>query len=689
MAVNKLESMNALSDKLFNNSLNKMQKKLDKVTSKMQERLKDFSDKVEKIFSKLYNRIDKIIDAVKKMSNKLDSSSDKIGNSFKKIQKDINKSLDKSLEKVRSFSSNVNESFNSLKDFSKGFVLQIEKDSPKAFENFSNSVSNLTEKLQFTKGLQDNETMLRQMGVTNPEEVNAQAHSLEKRWGDASNSVLKTANAMSQGLGYSMEMSMSTLENFYEKGGNLNGDMLEQLQNSLPQIKKMGMSVEDYLGVMTNGAKKGMSSENTFKGLEESIAAIESLDKNRLNEITSTLNIDAQNLEGKSSFDILQTMLKEANDPVKKTALTSIFTETGQEAGINFMLGLGGTDVDPSKLENFKRTGDGIKDMMASVESYIADKAGGILPYLEAFSSMNELISPVMSTLTSLNKIIPITTILTEAWAIVQGFLNGVMALNPVSLIVLAIIALVAYIAIAINYYDEWGAAMLQFLGPIGWVINAFMAIKDHWDSIVEAFKVGGINGIIGGFMRIRIVLIDAFLKPLKQILETIEQFDPTGLSTKALKRIHQIRVENKLITDEEQKGGQLPSSPLKSNIGEPTKLNDVKIENPINFNPFNQNNLNQKATVEQKNLYDGNKTDRGLGKSKGFTPQKTKEDINSVTQQASQEKRIEIKIDSFIKGGVQVSNNGQGNGMSSTDLETWFKEMFQRIIINAENATN
>ncbi|WP_312313362.1 phage tail tape measure protein [Empedobacter brevis] len=657
MAVTKLEIMLELSDKLFNNALNNVQQRLDNVTNKMKAKLKSFA-----------------LDA---------------GISFIILHERIKEATNKIMANLEPFTTRFGKVFNNIKNIVSSVSSQIRGAfSSESMSNLLGAFKKLKDELQFTKGLQANETMLRQMGIPNPEEINAKAHSLEKRWGDASNNVLKTANVMSNGLGYSMEMSMGTLENFYEKGGNLNGDMLEQLQNSLPQIKQMGMSVEDYLGVMTNGAKKGMSSENTFKGLEQSISAIENLDKNKLNEITSALNIGPQNLEGKSSFDILQTMLKEANDPAKKAALTSIFTETGQEAGINFMLGLGGTDVDPSNLENFKGAGDGIKDMMASVESYIADKAGGILPYLEAFSSMNDLISPFFTILTSLNQIIPITTGLTKAWAIVQGFLNGVMALNPVSLIVLAIIALVAYIAIAINYYDEWGAAMLQFLGPIGWVINAFMAIKDHWDSIVEAFKVGGINGIIGGFMRIRIVLIDAFLKPLKQILETIEQFDPTGLSTKALKRIHQIRVENKLITDEEQKGGRLPSSPLKSNIGEPTKLNDVKIENPINFNPLNQNNLNQKTTTEQKSLY-GNFSSKGLGKSKDFTPQKTKEDINTVTKQASQEKRIEIKIDSFIKGGVQVSNNGQGNGMSSADLETWFKEMFQRIIINAENATN
>ncbi|MGV0855810.1 phage tail tape measure protein [Empedobacter brevis] len=638
MAVNKLEIMLELSDKLFNNALNNVQQRLDNVTNKMKAKLKSFA-----------------LDA---------------GISFIILHERIKEATNKIMANLEPFTTRFGKVFNNIKNIVSSVSSQIRGAfSSESMSNLLGAFKKLKDELQFTKGLQANETMLRQMGIPNPEEINAKAHSLEKRWGDESNNVLKTANVMSNGLGYSMEMSMGTLENFYEKGGNLNGDMLEQLQNSLPQIKQMGMSVEDYLGVMTNGAKKGMSSENTFKGLEQSISAIENLDKNKLNEITSALNINPNNLEGKSSFDILQTMLKEANDPAKKAALTSIFTETGQEAGINFMLGLGGTDVDPSNLENFKGAGDGIKDMMASVESYIADKAGGILPYLEAFSSMNDLISPFFTILTSLNQIIPITTGLTKAWAIVQGFLNGVMALNPVSLIVLAIIALVAYIAIAINYYDEWGAAMLQFLGPIGWVINAFMAIKDHWDSIVEAFKT---DGIIGGLKRIHIVLMDTFLKPLQQILEIIQNFDPTGLSTKALKRINQIRFEHELVTK-----------------GEKSKLMKQGNEALLSiFTPEIQNTLNNKVNSGKRSFYTNqNKVNQSTAKS--FSPPRVKEDINTVTGQANQAKRIDIKIDSFIKGGVQVSNNGQGNGMSSSDLETWFKEMFQRIIINAENATN
>lgn len=57
---------------------------------------------------------------------------------------------------------------------------------------------------------------------------------------------------------------------------------------------------------------------------------------------------------------------------------------------------------------------------------------------------------------------------------------------------------------------------MLVLLGPIGMLISAFMLIKRHWDSIVEAFKS---DGIIGALKRIGIVLLDVLMHPLQRIL--------------------------------------------------------------------------------------------------------------------------------------------------------------------------
>ncbi|MEG1200333.1 MAG: hypothetical protein RSD53_13130, partial [Algoriella sp.] len=213
---------------------------------------------------------------------------------------------------------------------------------------------------------------------------------------------------------------------------------------------------------------------------------------------------------------------------------------------------------------------------------------------------------------------------------------------------------------------DEWGAALLQFLGPIGWVINAFQSIKDHWDSIVNAFKT---DGIIGGLKRIHLVLMDTFLKPLQQILEMISEFDPTGLSDGLLKRVSDFRTQNKLVTTGEM---------------------DVR-QKAFQGSDEQKGYLDAMMAYDKRNsLYKAQTLDGLVGADDGKKDKKgskkTKDDINKVTGQANQVKKIDIKIDSFNKGGINITNE-KGKGMSADDVEKWMKEMFMRIIIDAENA--
>lgn len=116
--------------------------------------------------------------------------------------------------------------------------------------------------------------------------------------------------------------------------------------------------------------------------------------------------------------------------------------------------------------------------------------------------------------------------IATGLWTGAQLLLNTAMSANPIGLIVLAVVALVGIVTTAIYYYDQFGAAMMILLGPIGMVISAFKSVSDHWTSIKEAFSGGG---IIAGLKRIGVVLLDVLLKPVQQLLELIAKIPGLG----------------------------------------------------------------------------------------------------------------------------------------------------------------
>lgn len=171
------------------------------------------------------------------------------------------------------------------------------------------------------------------------------------------------------------------------------------------------------------------------------------------------------------------------------------------------------------------------KRLKASVDDFkisLFNATDGLMAYASVigdttrdFSNMLPLISgasKVMGFLTSATKMQALWSgIATKA----QWLLNLAMDANPIGLIIVAIAALVAMIVVAVKHFDQWGAAMLALMGPIGWVVNGIVIIRDQWDSIVNAFKS---DGIIGGLKRIGIVLLDVLLKPLQQVLEMVEK---------------------------------------------------------------------------------------------------------------------------------------------------------------------
>lgn len=127
-----------------------------------------------------------------------------------------------------------------------------------------------------------------------------------------------------------------------------------------------------------------------------------------------------------------------------------------------------------------------------------------------------------------------------KAYAAAQWLVNAATGANPIGAIILAITALVAIVAVAIAYYDEWGATLLLLMGPFGMIINLIQSFRRHWDSITEAFKEGG---IVAGLKRIGAVILDALLMPVQQLLGWIAKIPGMGgMVAPGLKVIEEMR---------------------------------------------------------------------------------------------------------------------------------------------------
>lgn len=100
-----------------------------------------------------------------------------------------------------------------------------------------------------------------------------------------------------------------------------------------------------------------------------------------------------------------------------------------------------------------------------------------------------------------------------------QWLLNYAMSANPIGLIIIAIAAAIAITALAIKHYNEWGAAIMFLSGPFGFLINMIQSFRRNWEDLVGAFKTGG---LAAGLSKIGLIITDAILMPLQQVLKIV-----------------------------------------------------------------------------------------------------------------------------------------------------------------------
>jgi hypothetical protein len=109
--------------------------------------------------------------------------------------------------------------------------------------------------------------------------------------------------------------------------------------------------------------------------------------------------------------------------------------------------------------------------------------------------------------------------ITTKAMTAAQWVLNASLWACPITWIIAGILALIAVVIIIIKYWEEWGAQITLFLGPIGMVIALMASLYHHWQMISDAFSQGG---FMAGIKAIGVAILDSILLPVQQLLETL-----------------------------------------------------------------------------------------------------------------------------------------------------------------------
>ena len=561
-------------------------------------------------------------------------------NKLSQVQAKLSAATDKMTDKLQKFNfkqvkvfSNIGQSFDPVK-----------------INQMTEMFDGLSEKLDFTKDISKTKVALQQMGVKDVDKISGKIHELGAIMGQEDMEIARAANAITKQIGGSFEENLDLMYKGFNKGADLNGDMLDQLKEYGPAMAENGISIKEMLAIMAQSGANGVFSDKALDSLKEGGLAIREFGKTQEDALNG-IGMKIGDITGKTSWEAMQLISKNMEGmttQAKQLVLADIFKGAGEDGGMALIQGFASGLIPFDEIPEIKAADSDLKTWVANLQTSITDNVGGWMPLIETLGMGGMAISGLISLG---GQVIPVLSSLAKSTGLVtaaQWLWNAAMNMNPIGLIVIGISALIALVVLAIAKWDEWGAALTLFMGPIGIVIGAFKSIYGHWESIKLAFQT---DGIIGGLKRIGIVIFDAVLKPIQQVLELLAKIDPTGIAQKGVDGIKAFRESQNLVTPGEK------------------EARAVKTVTPTEKAP--------KSPLLKAPVIDGKLADNGK--------KKQGEDVSKVAGQANQVRKIDIKIDSFNKGGINVAQSAY-QGMTQADVEAWFKEMFRRLIINAEN---
>lgn len=118
--------------------------------------------------------------------------------------------------------------------------------------------------------------------------------------------------------------------------------------------------------------------------------------------------------------------------------------------------------------------------------------------------------------------------------------LNAALLGSPIFWIPAAIALLGFLIYKMVKHWDEWGAAVSTFLGPIGSALSLVISLYRNWSMIVSAFRNGG---ILSGLKAIGKVILESWLYPFQKIYEIIHSLTGWDWALKNAKTIEGLRM--------------------------------------------------------------------------------------------------------------------------------------------------
>lgn len=307
-------------------------------------------------------------------------------------------------------------------------------------EKLNDVVSLLSEKLG--EAARRSMTLQQQTGLTGEalSQMRAEVQAVADAYGKDFGEVMQGVSTLMKGFGVSADEAMRLVRDGMMSGADATGQMFDMLKEYPAYFKEAGLDAEQFMAIITNGAKMGVFNDKAADTIKEgNLRLREMTDATR--EALDGLGLDSETIEQQlrsglmTTFDVMQMVgakLKELPQTSAEvgTALADIFGGPGEDAGVAYIESLADMNLGMDALkENASDTAKAIDSQIGSMADFngavnaVVDRLNaipGLQPFLGLTSQIGMTVvgvSSLVGSLKALNIVAGVTAVRTKAVA--------------------------------------------------------------------------------------------------------------------------------------------------------------------------------------------------------------------------------------------------------------------------------
>lgn len=424
----------------------------------------------------------------------------------------------------------------------------------------------------FGEGPEDAANALRatlSSGIIDPKATNAQIESItgnvmtlaqtfDLDLGGATNAV---SQMMRTGLAKNAEEALDVITRGFQTGADKGGDFLDTLNEYGTQFRKLGLDGATATGLISQGLRAGARDsdvvadalkEFSIRAVDGSKLTAQGFKDVGLNAGKMATAIGKGGTSARDALGLTLEKLRAIPDPVKRSqaavalfgtqaedlgdALYALDTkkavgELGNVGGAATRMGQELNDNAGAKIETFKRQAQQqFTELAGSIITFAQQNQTWLVPVAKVLGVVAGALLAVVAAVKVWEAVQIAAKAATVAWTAVQWLLNAALSANPIGLVIIAVMALVAAIIIAWQRSATFRAIVTAALNAVkaawqvlwnkvasfvGWLRAAFPAIRSiitapfsaaknwivsAWNSVLSMFRSA--PGRIAGYAR-------------------------------------------------------------------------------------------------------------------------------------------------------------------------------------------